>query len=232
MGTEYESKDKGYVSTDALKTMMLDEYGRTAIDIQDAFGNTIISKDEASGTWTESVYEYGTETGGQEDDPDLEQEENDRLLEERTYTFQPDEKKFIVNEDGKTIPNFYITGRGNKVLSGSKYFYDDLGEQIGSASFSNGELDAKHCTSWNFIKEDTEVIGEEDVAQTITTSYSKELNPSAYQSEVDTDNYYDQFNDDVLSESITKLWQTQKETSCPRQEPPSGEKPFRGCFNI
>lgn len=48
------------------------------------------------GTWTESVYEYGTETGGQEDDPDLEQEENDRLLEERTYTFQPDEKKFIV----------------------------------------------------------------------------------------------------------------------------------------
>lgn len=204
VGTEYESKDKGYVSTDALKTMMLDEYGRTAIDIQDAFGNTIISKDEASGTWTESVYEYGTETGGQEDDPDLEQEENDRLLEERTYTFQPDEKKFIVNEDGKTIPNFYITGRGNKVLSGSKYFYDDLGEQIGSASFSNGELDAKHCTSWNFIKEDTEVIGEEDVAQTITTSYSKELNPSAYQSEVDTDNYYDQFNDDVLSESITK----------------------------
>ena len=64
VGTEYESKDKGYVSTDALKTMMLDEYGRTAIDIQDAFGNTIISKDEASGTWTESVYEYGTETGG------------------------------------------------------------------------------------------------------------------------------------------------------------------------
>ena len=203
-GTEYESKDKEYVSTDALKTMTLDEYGRAAIDIQDAFGNTIISKDEASGTWTESVYEYGTETGEEEDDPDLEKEENDRLLEERTYTFKPDEKKFIINEEGKTVPNFYITGRGSKILSGSKYFYDDAGEEIGSASFSNGELDAAHCTSWNFTKEETEVIGDEDAAQTITTSYSKELNPSAYQPDVDADNYYDQFNDTVLSESITK----------------------------
>ena len=203
-GTEYESKDREYVSTDALKTMTLDEYGRAAIDIQDAFDNTIISKDEASGTWTENVYEYGAETGEEEDDPDLEQEENDRLLEKRTYAFKPDEKKFIVNEDGKTVPNFYITGRGNKVLSGSKYFYDDAGEEIGSASFSNGELDAAHCTSWNFTKEETEVIGEDDAAQTITISYSKELNPLVYQSEVDTDNYYDQFNDAVLSENITE----------------------------
>ena len=38
-GTEYESKDREYVSTDALKTMTLDEYGRAAIDIQDAFDN-------------------------------------------------------------------------------------------------------------------------------------------------------------------------------------------------
>ena len=150
------------------------------------------------------MYEYGTETGEEEDDPDLEKEENDRLLEERTYTFKPDEKKFIVNEEGKTVPNFYITGRGSKVLSGSKYFYDDAGEEIGSASFSNGELDAAHCTSWNFTKEETEVIGEGDAAQTITTSYSKELNPSAYQPEMDADNYYDQFNGAVLSESITK----------------------------
>lgn len=78
------------------------------------------------------------------------------------------------------------------------------GEEIGSASFSNGELDAAHCTSWNFTKEETEVIGEDDVAQTITISYSKELNPLVYQSEVDTDNYYDQFNDAVLSENITE----------------------------
>ena len=204
VGTEYESKDKGYVSADALKTMTLDEYGRASIDIQDAFGNTIVSKDEASGTWTESVYEYGTDTTDDEEDVDLEQEETERLLEERTYTFEPDEKKFIINEDGKEVPNFYITGRGNKILSGSKNFYDDLGNEIGSASFSNGELDAAHCTSWNFTKEETEVTGEGDEAQTITTSYSKELNPSAYQPEVDTNNYYDQFNDAVLSENISK----------------------------
>ncbi len=42
------------------------------------------------------------------------------------------------------------------------------------------------------------------MAQTITISYSKELNPLVYQSEVDTDNYYDQFNDAVLSENITE----------------------------
>lgn len=184
--------------------MTLDEYDRATIDVQDAFGTTIISKDEASGTWTESVYEYRTETREEEEAPELEKEENDRLQEERTYTFKPDEKEFIVNEEGKTVPNFYITGRGSKILSDSKYFYDDTGEEIGSASFRNGELDAAHCTSWNFTKEETEVIGEEDAAQTITTSYSKELNPSAYQPEVDADNYYDQFNDAVLSESITK----------------------------
>lgn len=61
-----------------------------------------------------------------------------------------------------------------------------------------------HYTSKHWIWVSETPIGEEDVAQTITTSYSKELNPSAYQPEVDTDNYYDQFNDAVLSESITK----------------------------
>lgn len=34
--------------------------------------------------------------------PELEKEENDRLPEERTYTFEPDEKKFIVNGEGET----------------------------------------------------------------------------------------------------------------------------------
>ena len=61
VGTEYESKDKEYVSADGLKTMTVDNYGRVSIDIQDAFGNTIISKDEAAGTWTESTYDYGDE---------------------------------------------------------------------------------------------------------------------------------------------------------------------------
>ena len=213
VGTEYESKDKEYVSTDGLKTMTVDNYGRVSIDIQDAFGNTIISKDEAAGTWTESTYDYGDEDDDSsnsddseedEDAGDVEIEETARLVEEKTYPFTPDEKKFIINENGETVANFYMTGKGKDILSGTKYFYDNLGNEIGTAAFSNGELDAAHCTSWSFSKSETEVTGEDEDAQTISTSYSKELNPSSYQSDVDTEDYYDQFNDAVLSETITE----------------------------
>ncbi len=209
VGTEYETTDKEYISTDGLKTMSVDEYGHVSIDIQDAFGNTIISKDEAAGTWTESTYDYGSdeedsEANDSEEDTDSEQEEIARLIEEKTYTFKPDEKRFIVNENGETVPNYYITGKGNEILSGTKYFYDNLGNEIGSAEFSNGELDAAHCTSFRFSKNETNVTGEGDDAQTISTSYSKEINPTSYIAEVNADNYYEQFNDSVLSESITK----------------------------
>lgn len=53
-----------------------------------------LDKDEAAGTWTESVYEYGSEVGddGDEENPDEEKEEVSRLLEERTYPFEPNEK--------------------------------------------------------------------------------------------------------------------------------------------
>ena len=213
VGTEYESKDKEYVSTDGLKTMTVDNYGRVSIDIQDAFGNTIISKDEAAGTWTESTYDYGDEDDdssnsddSEEDEEagDVEIEETARLVEEKTYPFTPDEKKFIINENGETVANFYMTGKGKDILSGTKYFYDNLGNEIGTAAFSNGELDAAHCTSWSFSKSETEVTGEDEDAQTISTSYSKELNPSSYQSDVDTEDYYDQFNDAVLSETTTE----------------------------
>lgn len=213
VGTEYESKDKEYVSADGLKTMTVDNYGRVSIDIQDAFGNTIISKDEAAGTWTESTYDYGDEDDDSsnsddseedEDAGDVKKEETARLMEEKTYPFTLDEKKFIINENGETVANFYMTGKGKDILSGTKYFYDDLGNEIGTAAFSNGELDAAHCTSWSFSKSETEVTGEDDDVQTISTSYSKELNPSSYQSDVDTEDYYDQFNDAVLSETITE----------------------------
>ena len=211
MGTEYESKDKEYQSADGLKTMTVDDYGRVSIDIRDAFGNTLISKDEAAGTWTESIYDYGSEEDGgdasgddEESESGEEKEETARLLEERTYSFEPDERRFLVNENGETVPNYYITGKGKDILSGSKHFYDDLGNEIGSAEFSNGELDAAHCTSWSFSKSETEVAGEEDEAQTISTSYSKALNPVKYQPEADAEGYYDQFNDAVLSENITK----------------------------
>lgn len=211
VGTEYESKEKEYQSADGLKSMTVDDYGRVSIDIQDAFGNTVVSKDEAAGTWTESIYEYGSEEDGDNssdndegNDSDEEKEETAQLIEERTYPFEPDEKRFIVNENGETVPNYYITGKGRDILSGSKHFYDNLGDEIGSAEFSNGELDASHCTSWSFSKSETEVTGEEDEAQTISTSYSKVLNPAKYQPEADAEGYYDQFNDAVLSENITK----------------------------
>ncbi len=208
VGTDYESRDKEYTSYDGLKSMTVDDDGRVTIEIEDAFGNTIISKDEAAGTWTESIYEYGSEAEegetGEDPDSDTETEETARLMEERTYSFEPDEKRFIINEKGKTVPNFYITGKGKTILSGSKHFYDDLGNEIGNAEFSNGELDAAHCTSWNFHKSGTEITGEEDEEQTISTNYSKVLDPAKYQSEVNVDNYYDQFNSAVLRESITK----------------------------
>ncbi len=211
VGTEYESKDKEYRSADGLKTMTVDDYGRVSIDIQDAFGNTVISKDEVAGTWTESIYEYGSREDGdnasgddEENDSDEEKEETARLIEERTYSFEPDEKRFLVNENGETVPNYYITGKGKDILSGSKHFYDNLGNEIGSAEFRNGELDAAHCTSWSFSKSETEVVGEEDEAQTISISYSKALNSAKYQPEADAEGYYDQFNDAVLSENITK----------------------------
>ena len=206
VGTEYESKDKEYQSADGLKTMTVDDYGRVFIEIRDAFGNTVISKDEAAGTWTESIYDYGSESedDSNEEDADEEKEETVRLLEERTYPFEPDEKRFIVNENGENVPNYYITGKGKDILSGSKYFYDNSGNEIGSAEFSNGELDAAHCSSWSFSKSETEVTGEDDEAQTISTSYSKALNPAKYQPKADAEGYYDQFNGAVLSENITK----------------------------
>ena len=97
-----------------------------------------------------------------------------------------------------------MTGKGKELLCGSKHFYDNVGNEIGSAEFMNGELDAAHCTSFNLTKSETEVIGEEDEAQTISTSYKKDINPSAYAPDVDADNYYDQFNDSVLTETITE----------------------------
>lgn len=66
--------------------MTVDHYGRVTITIQDAFGNTIISKDEAAGTWTESTYDYGSEGENvSDDDGDIEEEKEEtaRLVEEK-----------------------------------------------------------------------------------------------------------------------------------------------------
>lgn len=198
-GTGQETSSREYRSADTLKRMTVDEAGRVSIAIEDSFGNTIVSKDEKGGTWTESTYDYGEENQEEEEEEeDSGENVQARLIEERTYFFLPDERKFIINEAGEETANYYISGKGNEVLSGIRYFYDDLGDEIGSASFG-GDLDAEHCTEWSFTKEHREV--EEDCI--ITTNYSKQLDPSAYRTDVDADNYYEQFNEYVLTETIT-----------------------------
>ena len=130
--------------------------------------------------------------------------DNRSYVEEKTTYDSFGNELSYTDENGETVANFYMTGKGSELLSGSKNFYDDLGNEIGSAEFMNGELDKAHCTSFRFSKSETEVTGEEDEAQTITTGYEKEINPSSYTEEVDPANFYDQFNDSVLSETITK----------------------------
>lgn len=141
-----------------------------------------------------------------------------RLIEEKTYSVAPDEKTFIINENGETVANFYMTGKGEDILFGTRYFYDDLGNEVGSASFSNGELDAAHCTSFTFSKSETEVTGEDDEAQTISTSYSKEIKPSVYQETVDAENYYNQFDDAVLTKSAGDKSKVQLRTGSHEQQ--------------
>lgn len=136
------------------------------------------------------------------------------VVTEQFYVTREYEKDTKTGKKSNGIKYDYFQKQGNSLISFADFqeSQDEVWQYGNSglktvtvvSTFNPNKYKTKHCTSWNFTKEDTEVIGEEDVAQTITTSYSKELNPSAYQSEVDTDNYYDQFNDDVLSESITK----------------------------
>lgn len=94
VGTEYESQEKEYQSSDGLKTMTVDDYGRVFINIQDAFGNTIISKDEAAGTWTESIYEYGSGENSDNTSDDDEDSATDTEKEE-THRVDPDTVPFL-----------------------------------------------------------------------------------------------------------------------------------------
>ena len=58
-----------------------DAFMKLVLSMKDGFGNTLISKDEAAGTWTESTYKYGSEDNGgsetEEDTPDPENETTD-----------------------------------------------------------------------------------------------------------------------------------------------------------
>ena len=83
------------------------------------------------------------------------------------------------------------------------------------------------------LMEETEVIGEDDDSSADDYHQLQQGTESIGISihwEVDTDNYYDQFNDAVLvrtlQNSFCKTVSDAEEIFCPRQVPPSGEKSF------
>lgn len=199
VGTQYETKEDTYTSEDALKTMTIDKYGRCSVEIMDAFGNTITAKEEKDGTWTESDYDYEG-NGNKEDGEDRDSDAEGLLVEERVYEFHPKEDKVLTKSDGETEYNYDIGGKGKTLLSGSRYVYDDYGKGIVTASFSGGEMDAMHCAEWTLTKTESEVKD----GTSLQTSYTKQLDPSAYQQEVNKDNYYNQFDSVMLREDITK----------------------------
>lgn len=205
-GSMYEITDKTFHTEDNLKTMTLDNYDRCLVNQTDAFGNTVIEKDEKNGIWTENVYEYGDENH------ESTAEETDegrnlgvsvtepRLVEERTYAFEPTEEKVIIGKDGTREYNYDITGKGKEILSGSRHTYNEDNEEIVTAQFSGGAMDSSHCRSWTMNKSEEEMDDEEN---TIITSCTKELNPKKYTDHVDKENYYEQYNDYLLTEAIT-----------------------------
>lgn len=193
VGTDFESKNKEYKSEDSLKTMFIDEFGMCDIEISDSFGNVVISKNEKSGIWTERDYDYDIEN-------EQEGEGRANLLEERTYEFNPLGEKIIINSNGDEEGNYDIEGKGEKILSGSRYMYNQYDEIIISADFMNGNMDSEHCSSWE-LKKSTENIEDGKVVQTL---YSKSLNPLYYTKNYSEDNYYNQFDEFVLVETIEK----------------------------
>lgn len=198
-GTQYEETEKNHLSLDGTSSMKLDSYGFGTIEIKDSFGNTTIRKDEKAGTWTESDYDYGEEGESVEDESE-ELEPTAQLVEERVYSFEPEGKLVSTSSDGKDEIHYDIAGRGKEILQASRHIYDEYGMEIVSAEFSGGAIDAEHCSSWTMDREMEEVTEN----QTITTSYHKELNPAAYQQEVDKDRYYNQFDKYVLTETISE----------------------------
>lgn len=201
-GTIYETRDDTFYTGDHLKTMQLDYYDRCTVNFFDSFGNTVINKDEKAGTWTESVYQYGEDENTEEEVNESEEPAvESQLIEEKTYEFNPTEDKVIEKDDGTKTYNFDIEGRGNKILSATKHTYNDDNEEIVTAGFSGGAIDASHCNSW-VMQKDEEEINEDGSSTTI--HYEKELNPKQYQPEIEQEYYYNQYDSNVLGETITQ----------------------------
>lgn len=201
-GTFYETTDETVYSEDNLKTMDLDYYNRCSVSLKDMQGNIIIRKDEKAGTWTESDYDHGEQFFDEEDEEDIDEPViESRLKEQRTYAFNPTEEKVTVKSDGTKEYNFDIGGRGKEILSGSRYIYNDDNEEIVTIEFSGGAMDAAHCSGWTMIKNDEEI---DEEGNSIVTVSAKELNPQYYSENTNKENYYNQYDNYVLSEYITK----------------------------
>lgn len=199
--TIYETESVSAHTEDNSKRMDLDFYGRCTVTISDDFGNVIISKNERTGTWTESDYVYGDGEEDDEEDEENESSAESQLVEERTYSFEPKEAKFTTNDKGEREYNYDIKGRGEEILSGTRYIYNDDNEEIVTAEFSGGAMDADHCSSWTLTKVEDEI--DED-GNEISTVWTKEINPQYYQQDVDQTDYYNQFDKYMLSETVSE----------------------------
>lgn len=141
---------------------------------------------------------------------------NDELNKTRT------EKKYISSRaSAKSLVESeytYILDSGNKsrVLSSTRHLYDDFGEEIGMASFLNGEQDAKHCESWNVMMFTKKSLNKDDIEReygvvdgitvssgksfTCIESKKKELDPTHYTCDQISDDYYNRYDEFVLRE--------------------------------
>lgn len=200
-GTSYETKDQNYTSEDGLSHMTLDTFGRCFVEIKDVFGNTVICKDEKEGTWTESEYDYGGESEVSDEDEEEAADPSGEMVEERVYAFDPEGKAVTETPGGEKEIHYDIRGRSREILRGSRHQYDSYGGEIVTAEFSGGAMDSEHCSSW-VVNKDTEEIEE---TGSVLTFYEKTLDPAAYQKKVDSETYYTQFDNHVLSEQITVI---------------------------
>lgn len=83
-GTESETTDKSYTSEDGLNSAEIDEYGRCHIEIKDSYGNIIMEKDEANGTWTEYEYVYKEINGNLDNGEDITSPDEEDMGEDST----------------------------------------------------------------------------------------------------------------------------------------------------
>ena len=144
---------------------------------------------------------YTEEESAEEAEDEIGQSESTALLvEERTYVFEPEEKAYTVNQDGKVSIQYEIGGRGNEILSGSRHVYDDYGVEVETAEFSGGSIDCDHCASWQVQKQEETI--DENGAVTVQSDI-KELKPTGYVKKAYAADYYTRNDDKKIRETKT-----------------------------